>query len=68
MTPKSLVLAAGLTAALTCNALSQQDDKLGKVTFPTSCDAKVQAELERAVAMIHSYWFLIARRTFEEVL
>jgi hypothetical protein len=66
--PKGLIIVAGFTAALTCNALGQQNDKLGKVSFPTSCEAKVQAEFERGVAMIHSYWFLIARRTFEGVL
>src|SRR5437764_9791554 len=66
---KRLILAAGLiTAALTGNAMAQQDEKLGKVSFPTSCDPKVQAEFERGVAMLHSYWFLIARRTFEGVL
>jgi tetratricopeptide (TPR) repeat protein len=68
MKPKSLIIIAGLTAVLSCSAFGQQDEKLGKLTFPTSCDPKVQAEFERAVAMIHSYWFLIARRTFEGVL
>jgi tetratricopeptide (TPR) repeat protein len=68
MRPKCLILAAGITAALSCSALGQQDEKLGKLSFPTSCDPKVQAEFERGVAMIHSYWFLIARRTFEGVL
>ena len=68
MKPKRLILVAGITAALTCSALGQQDEKLGKLSFPTSCDPKVQAEFERGVAMIHSYWFLIARRTFEGVL
>jgi tetratricopeptide (TPR) repeat protein len=68
MKPKRLMLVAGLTAALAGGALAQQDEKLGKLTFPTSCDPKVQAEFERGVAMIHSYWFLIARRTFENVL
>ena len=43
-------------------------DQLGKVSFPTSCDAKVQAQFERGVAMIHSYWFGEARKTFESVL
>src|ERR1041384_6516402 len=63
------LLAAGLfTAALTCGAIGQQDDNLGKVTFPTSCDPKVQAEFDRGVAMLHSYWFLIARRKFEGIL
>jgi hypothetical protein len=61
------LFAAGLiTAALASGAIGQQDDKLGKVTFPTSCDPAVQAEFDRGVAMLHSYWFLIARRKFED--
>src|SRR5712672_3206729 len=68
MKPKCLMLVAGITAALSCSAVGQQDEKLGKLSFPTSCDPKVQAEIERGVAMIHSFWFLIARRTFEGVL
>src|SRR6185436_2367855 len=43
-------------------------EKLGKVVFPTSCDPKVQADFERGVAMVHSYWFGPARKTFETVL
>jgi tetratricopeptide (TPR) repeat protein len=68
MKPKCLILVAGITAVLSCNAFGQQDEKLGKLSFPTSCDPKVQSDFERGVAMIHSYWFLIARRTFEGVL
>jgi tetratricopeptide (TPR) repeat protein len=62
--------AAGLiTAVLTVSAYGQQqEEKLGTLSFPTSCDPKVQAEFERGVAMIHSYWFLVARRVFEGVL
>ena len=45
-----------------------EPEKLGKVTFPTSCDAKVQAQFERGVAMLHSYWFVQARKIFEAVL
>ena len=68
MKPKYLILVAGITAALSCSAFGQQDEKLGKLNFPTSCDPKVQGEFERGVAMIHSYWFTYARRTFEGVL
>src|SRR3712207_1485971 len=69
MKPKRLVIAASLiTAALTSGAIAQQDDNLGKVNFPASCDPKVQAEFERGMAMLHSYWFNYARRTFEGVL
>ena len=68
MKRKCPILFAGLlTAALICSAAAQ-DEKLGKLSFPTSCNPKVQAEFERGVAMIHSYWFTIARRTFDEVL
>jgi tetratricopeptide (TPR) repeat protein len=64
-----ILFAAGLiTAALTSGAISQQDQNLGKVVFPTSCDPNVQAEFDRGVAMLHSYWFLKARRTFEGIL
>src|SRR5687768_15408868 len=43
-------------------------DQLGKVTFPTSCDPKVQPLFEAAVAMQHSYWFPEAHKTFNAVL
>ena len=67
---KQILCAAGLiTAVLTVGAFGQQrEEKLGTLSFPTSCDPKVQAEFERGVAMIHSYWFLVARRVFEGVL
>jgi tetratricopeptide (TPR) repeat protein len=68
MTRKRLMLAASLIAILAGGAFAQQDEKLGKVSFPTSCDPNVQAEFERGVAMLHSYWFNYAGRTFEGVL
>src|SRR5437588_4961017 len=68
MKPKTLMLVAGIIAAQSSGASAQHDEKLGKLSFPISCDPKVQAEFERGVAMIDSYWFLIARRTFEGVL
>ncbi len=43
-------------------------DIVGKVTFPTSCDPKVQALFERGVATLHSYWFPEATKTFDAVL
>ncbi len=46
----------------------QAPEKLGKVTFPTSCDPKVQPKFERAVALLHSFWYREAREAFENVL
>ena len=60
----AFVSVAALAAALPASGAEQ----LGKVSFPTSCDTKVQAQFERGVAMLHSYWFTNARKTFEAVL
>ena len=45
-----------------------QHNDLGTVHFPTSCQPAVQAEFERGVAMLHSYWFSYAGKTFRGVL
>jgi predicted Zn-dependent protease len=51
-------------------SLAQQKspEQLGKVSFPTSCDAKVQAQFDRAVAMLHSFWFQQGEKAFREIL
>ena len=69
MNLKHLAVGASVMATgITGSALAQQDEKLGKVSFPTSCSPDVQADFERGVAMLHSYWFNYARKTFEAVL
>src|SRR5476651_2155768 len=62
------ILATAFGVCLLSTGAAQADDKLGKVTFPTSCEAKVQAEFETGVAMLHSYWFGAAGKTFQSVL
>ncbi len=66
-----LRLASGVFLAVTTcsgSALAQHEHELGKVTFPTSCNPVVQADFERGVAMLHSYWFNYAGKTFRGVL
>src|SRR5215510_9512424 len=43
-------------------------EQLGSVSFPTSCDPKVQARFERGVALLHSFWFPEGRKAFLEIL
>src|SRR5262252_6755823 len=43
-------------------------EKLGKVSFPTSCDPKVQARFERAVALLHSFSWQEGEKAFRQVL
>ena len=67
MKPTRLFLLVSLlTLLFVCGASAQE--KLGNVNFPTSCDQKVQAEFDRAVAMLHSFWFQQGEKAFREVL
>jgi hypothetical protein len=58
----TLILAALLTATV-----AGADERLGKVTFPSSCAPAVQPQLERAVALQHSFWFGEAIKAFNAV-
>jgi tetratricopeptide (TPR) repeat protein len=42
-------------------------EKLGTVHFDTSCSATAQPQFERAVAMLHSFWFQAGLDAFAEV-
>ncbi len=42
--------------------------KLGAVHFATSCAPAVQAEFDRGVALLHSFWFSAAVESFNAVL
>ena len=63
-----LIAACCISGALAGAAWAQQASKLGKVNFPTSCNPQVQAEFERGVAMLHSFWYTAAEKTFRDVL
>jgi len=43
------------------------NEKLGTVSFPTSCSASVQKAFERGVALLHSFEYDVANHQFEEV-
>ena len=62
----TLIAVVLVLVTLTVPALAQ--DKLGKVSFPTTCDAAVQPQFERGVAMLHSYWFTEARKVFDAIV
>src|SRR5215813_12975560 len=42
-------------------------ERIGKVTFPTSCNASAQPQFERAVALLHSFWYLESAKAFTAV-
>ncbi len=42
-------------------------ETLGKVDFPVSCNAAAQAKFQRAVALLHSFWYDEAEKAFADV-
>ncbi|HVF64971.1 MAG TPA: hypothetical protein VNE58_13355 [Casimicrobiaceae bacterium] len=64
----ALVLALGINAAAHGHDTDSQSGPLGKVAFATSCDPKVQPAFERAVAMLHSFWYSAGEQAFRDVL
>ena len=65
----SITLALALLAAAPLRAQDHAHPahgELGRVAFPSSCSAAAQPAFERGVAMLHSFWFDQAQRTFQE--
>ena len=66
-----LPLVAALAGLIAIPAYAQDHDhaghgeRLGRVAFPTSCAAAAQPLVERGVAMLHSFWFEEAEKTFQ---
>src|SRR5262245_18034526 len=71
---KSLLLAL-VVLSLAAQALAHEEhqhasgnpEKVGTVHFPISCKAEVQQPFERAVALLHSFWFEEAGKGFTAV-
>ncbi|MGH7663298.1 MAG: hypothetical protein ACRENI_03225 [Gemmatimonadaceae bacterium] len=61
----SAVFAASPVLAQHDHAIAGQ--ALGAVSFPTSCASAVQPRIDRAVAMLHSFWFDEAHNMFVEI-
>ena len=68
-----LVLSASVVAAQTPPPLQhphetgQPPQKLGQVSFETSCDPKLGADFNRAVALLHSFWFGASAAAFTAI-
>jgi hypothetical protein len=63
---------ATITVLVVASTLAAQDEaqppqQLGKVHFPVSCGAGAQAQFDRAVALLHSFWFGEAGAAFADV-
>ena len=66
-----LLFSLSLAAAAAMLPLQVHDhpgpEKLGRVSFPTSCKPQVQPEFNRAVALLHSFAYHAADQAFQRV-
>ena len=74
-TSRTLICCLGLAALVPAgiDAQHQHDagtppQRLGTVHFATSCEAAVQSEFDRGVALLHSFWFSAAIDSFNKVV
>ncbi|MCE7913103.1 MAG: hypothetical protein DYH15_00185 [Nitrosomonas sp. PRO4] len=63
----TLMIANVLWADEGHHAANFSEEKLGKVHFPVSCNPAAQAQFNQAVAMLHSFWYDEAVKTFGQV-
>jgi len=65
----ALLIALSLAAATGwAQTIGKPPEQLGRVSFANSCTPAAQATFERAVALLHSFWWQEAESAFREVL
>ncbi len=67
MQMRASLAAAVLTAVVASTVVADDADRIGQVRFPVSCSPAVQKPFERAVALLHSFWYLEAAKAFTAV-
>jgi hypothetical protein len=64
----ALCLCGGLTGHLAAQAVHDHPaEQLGRVVFPVSCAPAARARFERAMALLHSFWWEEGARAFRAV-
>ena len=58
---------SALIGLLFQSAVRAQEEKLGEVNFPISCSAGAQMQFNRAVAMLHSFFFPETMKAFTAI-
>jgi tetratricopeptide (TPR) repeat protein len=65
---KTNKLLLGLTFMVLISAsAARAQEKIGQAHFPVTCSAAAQQEFDRAVAMLHSFWFDASAKAFAAV-
>jgi tetratricopeptide (TPR) repeat protein len=63
-----IAVAVAVSVLTVSAARADSAEKLGTVSFANSCSAAVQPQLQRSVALLHSFWWGEGDKAFREVL
>jgi hypothetical protein len=63
-----IALSLATATAAWAQTTRKPPEQLGRVSFANSCTPAAQTTFERAVALLHSFWWREGERTFREVL
>src|SRR4051812_21173667 len=66
-TGKRFLIVATMLLLTSSLARAHDGEKLGNVNFPISCGPEAQPAFNRALAMLHSFWFPQALNAFTEI-
>jgi len=63
-----IALSLATATAAWAQTIGKPPEQLGKVSFANSCAPAAQASFERALALLHSFWWQEGEKTFRRVL
>jgi tetratricopeptide (TPR) repeat protein len=61
------VLSIVMALVVASMVAADEPEKIGQVRFAVSCTPAVQKPFERAVALLHSFWYLEASKAFTQI-
>src|SRR5437870_4152985 len=64
---RNAIVLSVLLALVASFVVADEAEKIGQVRFPISCAPSVQKPFERAVALLHSFWYLEAAKAFTQI-
>ena len=67
MKKSALLIALVIAAVVGAAVAADETEKIGQVRFAVSCSASVQKPFDRAVALLHSFWYLEAAKAFTAI-
>src|SRR5947208_17014387 len=67
MRRNATVLSIVMALVVASMAAADEPERIGRVRFAVSCLPAVQKPFERAVALLHSFWYLEASKAFTQI-